>query len=295
MIAVLTGGNSSERTVALWSAETVIAALKLLKLNHVVIDCAKRDWLDQLKNCQPQLAFVALHGQFGEDGQIQKVLERAKIPYTGSGPMACRLAWDKIAAKEIVRKFGIAAPQQFIANSKLNFPIVIKPNKQGSSYGVSIVNRQDELEAAIKLARQYDQDQNFLIEERIKGTELTCGVIDIVGEITALPLVEIVTNSGFFDYQSKYTGESGCEEIVPARVTSRVTEQIQSYSKDIFRHFSCRHYARIDWILRDQTPYFLELNILPGLTKNSLIIKELQSAGIPTKEFIRLLAEKALF
>ena len=295
MIAVLTGGNSSERTVALWSAETVVSALKSLKLNHTVIDCIDLDWLDQLKKSQPQLAILALHGRFGEDGQIQKILDREKIPYSGSGPMACRLAWNKIEAKRVVKGLDIPTPSWSMAGSKdpcPKLPVVVKPAEEGSSFGVTIVKSQNQIEPAINLAKKYGSE--VLIEEFVDGTELTCGVIDLRGSVEPLPLVEIVSKNEFFDFAAKYDGKSS-DEIVPARISQATADLIGRYSLLIFRAFGCRHYARVDWILRDQTPYFLELNTLPGLTKNSLIIKELQSSGISTEKFIQLLAEKTLF
>ncbi len=294
MITVLTGGKSSERTVALWSAETVVVALKSLKINHTVIDCAKVDWLGTLKNAQPQLAILALHGQFGEDGQIQKILERENIAYTGSGPMACRLAWDKIEAKKLVQNMGLATPVWSVVGDSerpSNLPVVVKPAKEGSSFGVTIVKTAIKLVPAITAAKKFGV--KVLIEEYIEGTELTCGVIDLRGKIETLPLVEIIPKNQFFDFAAKYDGKS-CEEIVPARISNELTKKIQKQSTEIFRQFGCRHYARIDWILPDQIPYFLELNTLPGLTKNSLIVKELRSAGISMEKFVELLAHKAL-
>jgi D-alanine-D-alanine ligase len=295
MIAVLTGGTSSERTVALWSAETVVVALKSLNINHVVIDCVEPDWLEQLRRSQPQLAILALHGQFGEDGQIQKILERKGIPYTGSGPMACRLSWNKVEAKQAVRQLGIPTPDWLIVGSPdqtPTLPAVVKPAEEGSSFGVTIVRNRNLLAPAIESARKFGPE--VVIEEYISGTELTCGVIDLRGSVEALPLVEIVSKNEFFDFSAKYDGKS-CDEIVPARISDDITKQIQLYSQEIFRKFGCRHYARIDWILRNKIPYFLELNVLPGLTKNSLINKELLASGIPFNKFVQLLTEKGLF
>lgn len=295
MIVVLTGGNSSERTVALWSAETVVGALNSLKLDHQVIDCAEFDWQEKLRNIRPQLAILALHGQFGEDGQIQNILEKAGTPYTGSGPMACKLSWNKIEAKLAVQKLGIQTPKWSVDGSTNPFPdlpVVVKPTQEGSSFGVTIVRNHDQLLPAIRSAKKYGSE--VLVEEFIGGTEVSCGVIDLRGLVEALPVIEIVPKNEFFDFSAKYDGKS-CDEIVPARISDNITKQIQSYSEEIFRQFGCRHYARIDWMLRDETPYFLELNVLPGLTKNSLMNKELLEAGISFTSFIELLAKRALF
>ncbi|MEK7202088.1 MAG: D-alanine--D-alanine ligase [Patescibacteria group bacterium] len=295
MIAVLTGGNSSERTVALWSAETVVAALRSLKLDHQIIDCAEYNWQERISYIQPQLVILALHGKFGEDGQIQKILEKAGIPYTGSGPMACRLSWNKLEAKLAVQKLGFQTPKWSVDGSANQFPdppVVVKPSQEGSSFGVTIVRNHDQLLPAIRSAKKFGPE--VLVEELIGGTELSCGVIDLRGSVEALPVIEIVPKNEFFDFKAKYDGIS-CDEIVPARISDDMTKQIQSFSEEIFRQFGCRHYARIDWMLRDKTPYFLELNVLPGLTKNSLINKELLKAGISFESFIELLTKRALF
>lgn len=295
MIVVLTGGSSSERTVALWSAETVVAALDSLRLDHQVIDCAELNWQERISYIRPQLVILALHGQFGEDGQIQKILEKAGIPYTGSGPMACKLSWNKTEAKLAVQKLGIQTPKWSVdgsANQFPDLPVVVKPSQEGSSFGITIVRSHDQLLPAIRSAKKFGPE--VLVEELIGGTELSCGVIDLRGSVEALPVIEIVPKNEFFDFKAKYDGIS-CDEIVPARISDDMTKQIQSNSEEIFRQFGCRHYARIDWMLRDETPYFLELNVLPGLTKNSLINKELLKAGISFENFIELLTKRTLF
>ena len=293
MIVILAGGTSAEREVSLATAQSVAESLKRQNTQFTQIDTREEDWLGHVKKLKPRVAIIALHGPYGEDGTVQKILEDNGIPYTGSAPKVAALAIDKIRTKEIVsKKFHIAMAKDFTEESVV-YPVVVKPNKQGSSYGVSIVRSNSELSPAIELAKKYDEDGRFLIEEYVKGVELTCGVIDVFGEVTALPLVEIIPRGEFFDFRAKYDTESGCQEICPARIENNLAEEIQSKSVLLYKEFGIRQYCRIDWILRDGQIHFLEINTLPGMTPTSLINKELAVAGINYDNFINKLIETA--
>jgi len=293
MIVILAGGSSAEREVSFATAKSIGDSLKHQDIRFTQIDPQDIDWLQQTKEVKPTVVVIALHGPFGEDGTVQKILEDNNISYTGSNPDTASITINKIKTKSIVsEKYNLKVAKDFNDDSII-YPAVVKPNKQGSSFGVSIVNNQLELAPAIELAKKYDEDGEILIEEQIQGIELTCGVIDIFGKTQALPLVEIVPNGQFFDFQAKYDTESGCQEICPAQIGSNSTKMIQESSIRLFKRFGIKQYCRIDWILRDDEPYFLEVNTLPGMTPTSLINKELVAAHIKYDDFIKKLLETA--
>ena len=237
------------------------------------------------------MAFLALHGGFGEDGGLQALLESKGLRYTGSTSQASKLCFDKRGAKALLRDYGLASGLEISREglTSQDLPVVVKPNQDGSSVGVSIVRSMDELEAAFKAA---DKEGGILVEEFISGREFSCAVTELFGGVSALPIVEIKPKAAFFDYEAKYT-EGMCEEICPAELDEKTTETILRQSELAFEKLGARQYGRIDWIVRDGVPYFLEMNTLPGMTPTSLINKELAAAGTPFDEFIAKLIETA--
>ena len=187
---------------------------------------------------------------------------------------------------------GIACPKNFTSKKNLPFPVVIKPNKEGSSYGISIVEKKAELDQAINMTQRFDK--KVLIEEYIKGVEFSCAVTEITGSARALPVTEIIPSNSFFDYHSKYSID-GAKEITPARISKELANDLQQKSEKIFNKFNLRQYARIDWIVKDNHPYFLEVNTLPGMTSTSLINKELNAAGVSIAKFISFLISSATY
>ena len=242
------------------------------------------------------IVFIALHGEFGEDGAVQSLFDDAGVRYTGSGSKASMLGMDKIVSRDMFRAKGIAVPhswffvrEEFVRSqgdiigniqNKFSFPLVIKPADRGSSVGVSIVPDATKLVEAVRLALECSEQ--VLVEEFIKGMELAAGVIEQGGKLTALPIVEISPKKGaFFDYVSKYT-EGGADEIVPARISEEVSKKVQKIAEDAHRIIGCRGYSRTDMIIRasDSQIYVLEINTLPGMTKTSLLPKAAHAAGI---------------
>lgn len=233
------------------------------------------------------VVFVALHGTGGEDGKIQALLDTAGIPYTGSGVLASSMAMDKEISKRVFRDLGVPTPPGFAADAdtpleellvrvrdSCGFPVVVKPNAQGSSVGVSIVPTQDKLAAAVEEARQYDT--RLVFEVFIPGREMTAAVYD--GR--ALPVVEIVPRSGLYDYRSKYTPGSS-DYHVPADIEPEVAAELQRYALLCFHGMRCRDFARVDFRLTPANePYCLEVNTIPGMTPTSLVPKAAASAGI---------------
>ena len=285
MIVILQGGTSPEKDISIQTANSIADSLDRLRIEYIRVNPANDDWLDKVKQVNPEKVIIALHGPFGEDGQVQSILERNSIKYTGSDSKSSAIAIDKIRTKDIVVKKGINTPQLY-SEDNFKLPVVIKPNEMGSSFGTTIVKNENEFKQALNEAKKYDD--KVLIEEYIKGRELTCGVIDVFGKVQALPLVEIKSKNEFFDLESKYDPNK-CDEICPAEIEEDITEMIQKQSAEIYKVLKIKQYCRIDWMLRDNIPYFLEINTLPGMTKTSLINKELKAANIDFDNFIQRL------
>jgi D-alanine-D-alanine ligase len=250
------------------------------------------------------VAFLALHGPYGEDGTLQGMLEILGIPYVGSGTLASALAMDKVVAKKVLGAEGIPTPRHVVVErsefrrdraaaarrAAAIIPAVIKPSRQGSSVGMSIVHDASEMEAA--LAEAFSYDSRALVEERIVGTELTVGVIGN-RELTALPVVEIVPKREFFDYRAKYDPEL-CDEICPARISGTLAAEAQGLALRAHRALECRGLSRVDFIHGPEGLVVLEVNTLPGMTVNSLLPKAARAAGIPFGELLDRLVRLAL-
>ncbi len=335
-VAVICGGPSNERAVSLKTGDQVLKALSTKKYETYLLEVTKQGgWLlkggptknQRLQKTTPTLAvekyrpskdilktadvaFIGMHGKFGEDGKIQTLLELAGIPYTGSGILASALGMDKMKTLEIVGRYGVRTPK-FLATSsivpntsvvglykavadRVGYPCVVKPNASGSSIGISIVKNKKQLLPAIK--RSSKEDEKILIEEYIKGTELTCGVMGNSGqtELEALPPVEIIPEGEFFDYNSKYFSEK-TKEICPARISAKTTARIQELSRKTHFVLGCDGLTRSDFILSPSGQlYFLEINTIPGLTEVSLCPKEARVAGMSFPEFLDKQIELAL-
>lgn len=302
-IGVLMGGPSSEREISLKSGKAVLEALKDARLDAVAIDINSDDIKENIsliKSFNIDCAFIALHGRFGEDGTIQGILEDLKLPYTGSGVSASRLAMDKIASRKIFEQNGLKVPRyseinktsylssQFSAlSSQLGFPLVIKPATQGSSVGLSIIESENELNNAITLAFTFDQ--KAIIEEYIRGRELTVGIL----EGKALPVIEIIPKKMFFDFEAKY--KPGLTDyIVPAPLDEGITKKTMDAALSAHKALGCSGFSRADIILgEDNQVYVLEINTIPGLTSTSLLPKAAKKAGIEFGDLCLKLIELA--
>jgi len=293
-VGILMGGPSTEREVSLKSGKAVYENLGKAGLNVTAIDI-KTDGIEDnirlIKSHTIDVAFIALHGRFGEDGQIQQILEGLAIPYTGSGVQASQLAMDKIASRKIFEASGLAVPRYkeedrisygadwIRQNPGFRFPLVIKPTTHGSSIGLSIAEKEKYINKSVDLAFSFDK--RIVIEEYISGREVTVGILN--GK--ALPVIEIIPRNKFFDYEAKY--QAGFTEyIVPAQLESRIAKKIQDTALSAHRLLGCYGCSRVDLILsKDNTPFVLEVNTIPGLTATSLLPKAARIAGI---DFIQL-------
>ncbi len=284
-IGVLAGGPSSEREVSLKSGDAVFKALDAEKFNVVFLDIkGNEDIKTLIKDNFIEAVFIALHGKFGEDGTVQRLLDEIDVPYTGSGPEASRLALDKIASRLIFLSNNIPSPEFRLFNKNsskaldLCFPVVVKPQFEGSSIGLSIVDNQSDLDAAKDLAFKYGD--NVLIEKYVNGRELTVGVLND----NVLPVVEIKPKSKFYDYNAKYS-RTDTEYIVPAQLSVEDFRSAQAIARSAHNSLGCRQFSRVDMILDDRHNFYvLEVNTIPGFTSRSLFPKAANAFGLSFNE-----------
>jgi D-alanine-D-alanine ligase len=250
---------------------------------------------------QASIIFIAMHGPYGEDGTIQGMLELTGIPYTGSGVLASAIGMDKEIFRKLMKEAGLPIPKYIVVTKadrdilKLvkkigNFPYFVKPNDQGSSVGAAIARNRTQLLSDVREAFKFSD--KVLVDEYIEGTELTCGVLGN-SRLIALPSVEIVPKGEFFDYESKYY-ESGSEEIIPARISKKNEDAVRNLSLKVFSAIGAKGFARVDFILKKNKLYILEINTIPGLTKVSLLPKEAKAAGINYPRLLDMIIKYAI-
>jgi D-alanine-D-alanine ligase len=280
-IAVLMGGPGSERDVSLATGRGVSKALR--STGNDVIDVDVRDKDFQLPK-DVDVAFNCIHGTFGEDGQLQKILEDRGVAYTGDGVEESRIAFDKILSKQKFLEHKVATPESEVIDvgqrPKMSVPLVVKPARQGSTVGIVIVKKEHELDAALKEAAKYDR--KLLVEKFVSGRELTIGIL---GD-QALPILEIIPKGGFYDFNTKYPflnpqAGASAEHVCPANVQADLTKNIQELALRAFRALGLLVYGRVDVLLSDKgEPFVLEVNTIPGMTEASLLPEAAAAAGI---------------
>jgi len=331
-VAVLLGGTSAERDVSLITGQEVAKAIRENGHQVMAVDCAFgdaliEDWekdinevirvehsdiekqkqeldrntlktIELLLREKVQVVFIALHGGYGENGQIQDLLDLVKIPYTGSAGLASGMGMDKHISKILFEKAGVpTAPWVRITAGKkfspdelttLGFPLVIKPNDQGSTVGLTIVKEPSQLKTAIEKAFKFSQ--TVLAEKFIAGREMTVAILDQ----DPLPVIEIIPEHGIYDYECKYQkGKS--QYIVPAKIPPTITKRLQSLALLAYQALGCRHYARVDFRLsEDQQPFCLEVNTLPGMTATSLVPKAAKAVGINFNQLVERILQLAI-
>lgn len=284
-IAVLSGGTSRERNISLESGDAVAKSLHdrghiVARIDPALVDLNAVDWSGY------DVAFLALHGTFGEDGGVQKILEEAGIPFTGSDSNASRLAFSKSAAKERFSQYGVPTPPYVLIDESdsairiqqqaqaIGYPLAVKPNEQGSSLGVTIVRTPEELPQA--LARCFHFEPYGLLEAAIEGSEWTLGILDGI----PLPLIQIETGRGFFDYTAKYEDDNTQYHFEFAVPTS-VVKAIENAGRLAYESLGCRGLARVDLRVDERgQPWVLEVNTVPGMTSHSLVPKAASRLGL---------------
>ena len=296
-VGVIMGGISSEREISLQSGEQVLLNLNRYKYKEIIpiIIDSKSEVIEKVKGID--FAFLALHGKFGEDGTIQGLLETMGIPYSGCRVLPSAICMNKALTKRIVKTVGVDTGKWLIVKSideidykkirELQYPVFIKPNNGGSSVATFLVRSEDEVEIAVREGLKYDNE--IIIEEYINGEEITSFILN--GEV--FPTVMIKSKKGeFFDYVSKYDENGSEEEIV--LLEENLQEKINSISKKVWDILGCNSYARIDMIVSDGVPYLLEVNTLPGMTKQSLIPKSAKVRGLEFSELLDKIIESSL-
>lgn len=302
-IVVVMGGPSTEAEVSRRSGTAILEALKAKGYNAEGLELNPATFANDIKASGAEFVFNALHGKFGEDGIIQGTLEMMGIPYTGSGVMAAAVTMDKVATKRFFMAEGIPTPKahtyfryEFKKRDltgeilqEFSVPVVVKASSQGSSIGVVIVEKAEELEAALSEVFKYDRE--VLVEEFIKGRELTVAVWGNEEKQEALPIIEITTVTGRYDYVTKYkVGAS--THIIPAPIPEEVTKKVKEIAIRAFAVCGCSGMARVDFMLgEDNQPYAIEVNTIPGMTETSLVPDAGRAAGIEFPELCaRILA-----
>lgn len=297
-IGVLMGGVSKEREISLKTGTAVGNALMRRGYDVVFIDIGD-DAFRRVSHANIDVAVIALHGKFGEDGCIQGMLEMMRIPYTGAGVLGSSVGMDKVVCNRVVRQLGIPVPddivfvagedepEHFAAGLLIDFPVIVKPSREGSTINVTIVEHPKDLADALRVAAA--SDDKVLVEQFIRGKEVTVGVLN--GK--ALPTLEVAPKSGFYDFSSKYTA-GRTEYIVPARIGEELAGRLQRWSEQVFHAIECSGAARVDFIVDEQEkPYFLEINTIPGMTELSLVPKAAKHIGLSFDDVAEAVLESA--
>ena len=279
-IAIITGGDNSEREISLQSAANIQQILSISDEYIFYFPFERNRFLHQkdiIDVCIP-----IIHGKGGEDGQIQLFLEKIDMPYLFSGPESHQQAFNKRTAKNIISNKQISVPKEFIRGDVFKNPIFVKPISGGSSIQTAIIDSRQDLDMFIA----DNKDIEILAEERIIGREFSVGVIEYVNGLESLPVIEIIPKNSFFDYDAKYTTDNLAHEVCPADISDKIKNRLQLAAVFVHKKFNCQDISRSDFILHDDKIYFLEVNTIPGMTENSLIPKELVVENISLKDLL---------
>ncbi len=318
-IAVITGGYSHEAQISFQSGETILTHLnkeKYALYNVVITDTNwkvlhegneysvdKNDFSTTIngRKINFDCAFIGIHGTPGEDGKLQGYFDLIDIPYTTCNQLVSTLTFNKHACNTILKANGItcAAAVVLRKNSTVDaaaivatvgLPCFVKPNDGGSSFGITRVTAQEDVEAAVSKALEHGEEA--IVEAFIDGTEVTCGIYHLLGQTVALPITEIVSKNEFFDFEAKYKGLS--DEITPARISDAMTTKIQSLTKEVIAILGLTGLARVDYIIQNDEPYVIEVNTVPGLSGESLIPQQAAAHGLALEELFGMMVEDAM-
>ena len=315
-VAIITGGNVAERGISLKSGATVFKHLDDSKYNKYLVELRGKDFIEleseqildkndfsliiDSQKITFDLAFLMLHGHPAEDGCLQGYFEIIGLPYTGCDHFVSALTFNKQACKDFLRNFDIPMAGSVLVQKEeqldlpaveaLGLPIFVKPNKNGSSYGITKVNSLDDLDEAIDRAFQFDEE--VIIEQFLEGTEYSNGVLRKDGEIVVLPITEIIPETEFFDYQAKYENKS--KEITPANLSEALKTACQALSYKLYDVLGCKGMSRFDYILVNGSFCFLEANTIPGMSEQSIIPEQAKAHGWSLSVFLDATIDQAL-
>ena len=320
VVALIYGGDSSEAEVSVKSGKHIAGHLDREKYEVYEIMLKGRDWgvitghgdtvqIDKSdfsfslngKKVVFDIALIMIHGTPGEDGLLQAYFEMVGVKYTTCSSSVSAISFNKYACKCYLRDTGINMAKEVFLHrgesytsseiiEKLGLPLFVKPNDGGSSFGVTKVKKAEELEAAIVAALL--EGDTVLIEEYIAGREMTNGAFEADGQIVKLPVTEIIPKNEFFDYEAKYLGAS--QEICPAQIPDELSDRIIDMTHKMYRYLGCKGVVRMDYIIRGNDIFFLEINTVPGMTEMSLVPQQVRAAGMTIKEFLTKLLETSL-
>jgi D-alanine-D-alanine ligase len=316
-IAIAAGGDSSEFEISVKSAGEVGKILSSKYIVYIIIIRGINWYWEDLKGRYHNIdkndfslvhnelriifdgVFIAIHGTPGENGLLQGYFDMMGIPYTSCGAFCSALTFNKQACKLFLKEYGIDMAEAVLIRkgeqidpegiiNQIGLPCFVKPNESGSSFGVTKVKKNDDLLHAIQTA--FSESDAVLVEGFMEGREIACGVFKTKDKTIVLPLIEIISKNEFFDYEAKYTpGKS--DEITPADLPPALTNEIQKISKFVYDLLGCKGIVRVDFIVIHEKPYFIEINTIPGMTKESLVPKEAAAAGISLEELYSMAVE----
>jgi D-alanine-D-alanine ligase len=312
-IAILGGGDSREYEISVKSTDQIMSIMNKEKYNVFVVVVRGNEWKAKMsdgtmvpvdmndfsftwsrKKVKFDYGFIMIHGTPGENGLLQSYLEIQKVPYNTCKVLSSAITFNKHACKLYLRNFGILSAESVLLKKDaelsldkikeaVGMPCFVKPNNGGSSVGTSKVSKTEDLAAAIELA--FKEDDEVIVETFIKGTELSCGLIKTKKEEFIFPLTEIVSENEFFDYEAKYT-EGKAREITPATVPEDIHKRCKQLSSEIYDYLNCRGIVRVDFILKGNQIYFLEINTIPGMTRESIVPKQIRAMGANVEDII---------
>ena len=293
-ICIIYAGISTEREISIKTAEQIMKSLDKDKYDICELKIDRTEDIFKIKDMNVDLAFIALHGKFGEDGRVQAILEAMNIRYTGPGVLASGICMDKDIAKRVLSTYGIRTAKWWTIRKGEEFiypkeyeKLIVKPNSGGSSIGVHFISNQQELDEALKDI--FTMDDEAIMEEVIEGDEVSVPIIDGV----AYPPIKIEALKGtYFDYTSKYS-DGGAREYV-TKFSDNLEKELKEFTEKAYYAAKCKGYSRVDFLVRDDKAYFMEVNTLPGMTATSLLPKSLASVGIGYRETLELLIKASL-
>ena len=302
-IAIVMGGTSQEKDISLKSADNIYHHIDKGKYNAYKVLCIEENHFQVIQDYQKipidnntfsfslkdkkisfDKVFMIIHGDPGENGKLSTYFKEKKIPYTSSHETSSNLTFNKFKCNIYLHSKGYIVPQaqSYKSFNNIKYPCIVKPSCSGSSFGISKVYKEENLQHAISLAKQHDDE--VIIEDFINGREITCAVFNNKNNIETLPLTEIISQNDIFDYDAKYNGKS--IEKTPAKIESNIEAEIKKISKNLYIELKLRGIVRIDFIINNNTPYIIEINTIPGLSKKSIVPQMLKCANISIKDFI---------
>ena len=319
-IAIIMGGYSSEYKISLKSGNVVYETLDISKYNAYRIHIFKDKWVYVDDNNEEykinkddfsvvvnnqtirfDCVFNAIHGAPGEDGYMQAYFELLNIPHTSCGMYQAALTFNKRDCLSTLKPYGIKTAESYYLNlgdsidetkiiDKVGLPCFVKANKAGSSFGITKVHKKEDLQTAINIA--FKEDNEIIIESFLDGIEVSVGVIKYKGEVIVLPITEIVSENDFFDYEAKYLGQS--QEITPARISKEQEQKVNKVAKQVYEILKMDGFSRSEYIFKDGEPHLLEVNTVPGLTKESILPQQAVAAGISLSDLFDNAIQEAL-